>query len=200
VRVASLGLPEVLAEAAGFQDVGQVCGGGRGGRGGRARRGRQAVAQPVKWGCGPPNPLVFNALGMLLVPRCCSPGHHAPPPAPLAPPPTQLQRGDLAALGNLVLLLACVGRGVPPSLDYLTAHFSRELCHVVAGLLASAEGARAAGGAPRLLPSPLASLGGASGRQRERGERWAVPCQPGSPTLPLAPRLQAAASPAGGRC
>lgn len=55
----------------------------------------------------------------------------------------QLQRNDLAALGNLLLLLACVGRGVPPSLDYLTAHFSREFCHVVAGLLAASEGARA---------------------------------------------------------
>ncbi|PRW58104.1 PAB-dependent poly(A)-specific ribonuclease subunit 3 [Chlorella sorokiniana] len=52
----------------------------------------------------------------------------------------QLQRDDLAALGNLLLLLACVGRGVPPSLDYLTAHFSREFCHVVAGLLAASEG------------------------------------------------------------
>lgn len=55
--------------------------------------------------------------------------------------PLQLQREDLAALGNLLLLLACVGRGVPPSLDYLTAHFSREFCHVVAGLLAASEGA-----------------------------------------------------------
>jgi hypothetical protein len=54
--------------------------------------------------------------------------------------PLQLQRDDLAALGNLLLLLACVGRGAPPSLEYLTAHFSREFCHVVAGLLASSEG------------------------------------------------------------
>ncbi|KAI3433530.1 hypothetical protein D9Q98_003340 [Chlorella vulgaris] len=74
VRIGALGLPEVLAEAPGFQDV------------------------------------------------------------------AQLQRDDLAALGNLLLLLACVGRGAPPSLEYLTAQFSRELCHVVAGLLASAEG------------------------------------------------------------
>lgn len=74
VRIGSLGVPEVLSEAAGYQDV------------------------------------------------------------------PQLQREDLAALGNLLLLLACVGRGAAPSLDYLTAHFSREFCHVVAGLLASAEG------------------------------------------------------------
>ncbi|PSC73700.1 PAB-dependent poly(A)-specific ribonuclease subunit 3 [Micractinium conductrix] len=52
----------------------------------------------------------------------------------------QLQRGDLSSLGNLVLLLACVGRGAAPSLEYLTTHFSREFCHIVAGLLASAEG------------------------------------------------------------
>lgn len=70
---------------------------------------------------------------------------YAPSGAPRHSPVLQLQREDLAALGNLLLLLACVGRGVPPSLDYLTAHFSRELCHVVAGLLAASEGAPAWG-------------------------------------------------------
>lgn len=63
---------------------------------------------------------------------------HCPSP-PLFNTP-QLQRDDLAALGNLLLLVACLGRGAPPSLDYLTAHFSRDFCHVVAGLLASSEG------------------------------------------------------------
>ena len=52
----------------------------------------------------------------------------------------QLHREDLSALGHLLLVLACVGRGASPSLDYLTAHFSRDFCHAVAGLLASAEG------------------------------------------------------------
>lgn len=70
---------------------------------------------------------------------------HPYPPCPHTSPLLflQLQRDDLAALGNLLLLLACVGRGAQPSLDYLSAHFTREFCHVVAGLLASAEGALA---------------------------------------------------------
>lgn len=70
-------------------------------------------------------------------------GAHAAltPPSPPRPAP-QLQREDLAALGSLMLLLACVGRGAPPSLEHLTAYFSREFCHVVAGLLASLEGGR----------------------------------------------------------
>lgn len=51
-----------------------------------------------------------------------------------------LQRADLAALGHLLLVLACAGRGAAPSLDYITAHFSREFCHIVAGLLAAGEG------------------------------------------------------------
>lgn len=37
-------------------------------------------------------------------------------------------------------VLACAGRGAAPSLDYVTAHFSREFCHVLAGLLAASEG------------------------------------------------------------
>lgn len=52
----------------------------------------------------------------------------------------QAQREDLAAVGHLLLLTACLGRGAPPSLDFLTAHFSRDFCHLVAGLLAAAEG------------------------------------------------------------
>ncbi len=54
-----------------------------------------------------------------------------------------------------MLLLACVGRGAPPSLEYLTAYFSREFCHVVAGLLASLEGRQ-------------------GGRKRGLGVLWAV--------------------------
>lgn len=86
------------------------------------------------------------------------PADGPPPPAAPAPLP-QLQREDLAALGNLMLLLACVGRGAPPSLEYLTAYFSREFCHVVAGLLASLEGE---GGdrarRPGRLPPPVCCL------------------------------------------
>ena len=50
------------------------------------------------------------------------------------------QREDLTGLGSLVLTLACAARNSPPSLDTLSAHYSRELCHVVAGLVASGEG------------------------------------------------------------
>jgi PAB-dependent poly(A)-specific ribonuclease subunit 3 len=56
------------------------------------------------------------------------------------------QRNDLAAMGNLMIKLACesIGGGgssgghqqQPASLDYLAVHYSRELAHVVAGLLA----------------------------------------------------------------
>ena len=75
----------------------------------------------------------------------------------------QLQRDDLAALGNLLLLLACVGRGAPPSLEYLTAHFSREFCHVVAGLLASSEGGWAGGRAGGWVGAQIQGLGGVGG-------------------------------------
>lgn len=53
----------------------------------------------------------------------------------------QAQRDDLAALGSLLLVLACSARNAPPTLDVLAAHYSRELVHVVAGLLAAGEGA-----------------------------------------------------------
>lgn len=143
VRVGSLGLPEVLAEVSGFQDVALVGGGDCSSacacpQGDSRRRPRQR---------GLASAGIAACVNLPTATCARQPDQHADsdaaPPCP-APPrldPLQLQRGDLAALGNLVLLLACVGRGVPPSLDYLTAHFSRELCHVVAGLLASAEGA-----------------------------------------------------------
>ncbi|GAB4817655.1 hypothetical protein N2152v2_004701 [Parachlorella kessleri] len=63
-------------------------------------------------------------------------GALAPGPEALA----ALQRQDLCGLGNLLLVLACAGRGAAPSLEFLTAHFSRDFCHVVAGLLAAGDG------------------------------------------------------------
>ena len=50
------------------------------------------------------------------------------------------QREDLTALGTTLLTLACAARNSPPMLDTLTSHYSRELCHIVAGLLAAADG------------------------------------------------------------
>lgn len=50
------------------------------------------------------------------------------------------QKDDFCALGNLVLTLACGSREASQSLDCLTAHYSKHLCHVVAGLLANSEG------------------------------------------------------------
>lgn len=76
--------------------------------------------------CGVPEVLASEAGGL-------------PPPG--GPEAAALQRQDLVALGNLLLVLACAGRGAAPSLEYVTAHFSRELCHIVAGLLAASEGA-----------------------------------------------------------
>lgn len=58
------------------------------------------------------------------------------PPAEVA----RAQREDLSALGSLLLHLACAAHNAPPTLDALSANFSRELCHVVAGLLASGDG------------------------------------------------------------
>lgn len=50
------------------------------------------------------------------------------------------QQEDLVGLGTLILTLACGARNARPSLDMLMGHYSRELCQVVAGLLASMEG------------------------------------------------------------
>ncbi len=66
---------------------------------------------------------------------------------------------DLCALGNLLLVLACAGRGAAPSLDYVTAHFSRDFCHVVAGLLAAGDGAAGRGARPCLGPRAELLLG-----------------------------------------
>jgi PAB-dependent poly(A)-specific ribonuclease subunit 3 len=53
---------------------------------------------------------------------------------------SRAQREDLSALGSLLLTLACAAKNATPTLDALSSHFSREFCHVVAGLLASSEG------------------------------------------------------------
>ena len=58
------------------------------------------------------------------------------PPANVA----RAQREDLGALGSLILTLACAAHNAPPNLDALSANFSREFCHVVAGLIASGDG------------------------------------------------------------
>jgi PAB-dependent poly(A)-specific ribonuclease subunit 3 len=58
-------------------------------------------------------------------------------------PPSDInraQREDLSALGSLLLTLACAAKNTPPTLDALSSNYSREFCHVVAGLLASSEG------------------------------------------------------------
>ncbi|KAL4547792.1 hypothetical protein Ndes2526B_g07023 [Nannochloris sp. 'desiccata'] len=53
---------------------------------------------------------------------------------------SRAQREDLSALGSLLLTLACAAKNTTPTLDALSSNFSREFCHVVAGLLASSEG------------------------------------------------------------
>jgi PAB-dependent poly(A)-specific ribonuclease subunit 3 len=58
------------------------------------------------------------------------------PPSDIA----RAQREDLSALGSLLLTLACAAKNTSPTLDALSSNFSREFCHVVAGLLASSEG------------------------------------------------------------
>eukprot|EP00890_Picochlorum_soloecismus_P005254 jgi/Picsp_1/572/NSC_00569-R1_pan3 polya specific ribonuclease subunit homolog ( cerevisiae) len=47
---------------------------------------------------------------------------------------------DLEALGHLILTLASAARNVGPTLDNLILHYSRELCHIVAGLIAAPKG------------------------------------------------------------
>lgn len=53
----------------------------------------------------------------------------------------RLQRSDLAALGHTLLTLACAGLGASPSLDLLPGSTPPDLVRVIAGLLASAQGA-----------------------------------------------------------
>jgi len=47
---------------------------------------------------------------------------------------------DLEALGHLILTLASAAKNVGPTLDNLILHYSRELCHIVAGLIAAPKG------------------------------------------------------------
>lgn len=61
---------------------------------------------------------------------------------------TAAQRNDLASLGTLILTLACAARDVPPSLDFMAAHYSRDLSRIVAGLLAAPTGAGFSGWRP----------------------------------------------------
>lgn len=51
---------------------------------------------------------------------------------------TQLM--DLSALGTLMLTLACASRNEPSNLDSLMVHYSKDLFHVIAGLLAAHKG------------------------------------------------------------
>jgi PAB-dependent poly(A)-specific ribonuclease subunit 3 len=47
---------------------------------------------------------------------------------------------DLEALGHLILTLATAVKNMAPTLDNLILHYSRELCHIVAGLIAAPKG------------------------------------------------------------
>lgn len=47
---------------------------------------------------------------------------------------------DLTSLGSLLLTIACAAKNEPPSLDVMISYYSRELCHVIAGLIASQKG------------------------------------------------------------
>jgi PAB-dependent poly(A)-specific ribonuclease subunit 3 len=102
------------------------------------------------------------------------------PPADAA----RAQRDDLAALGQLVLALggAPPGGQLPPSLDHLAAHHSRELCHVVAGLLAAREGGGFASWralAAALADRPLAELDAAAVRCDVLGNELQKECENG---------------------
>ena len=50
------------------------------------------------------------------------------------------QLGDLTSLGSLLLTIACAAKNEPPSLEVMLSYYSRELCHIVAGLVASQKG------------------------------------------------------------
>lgn len=52
----------------------------------------------------------------------------------------QAQRIDLEALGNLILLLACGAHNMQPNLDFVASQYSRELSHIIAGLIAAPTG------------------------------------------------------------
>lgn len=47
---------------------------------------------------------------------------------------------DLTSLGSLMLTVACAAKNEPPNLDALIQNYSRDLCHVIAGLIASQKG------------------------------------------------------------
>ena len=141
----------------------------------RREAGRRAAAHAV-WAtaprpafCCPAALRSIHQAGLAARPPCLAPskvlltsagrvriGSLGIPDALAEGPPPDLaaqQREDLSALGSLLLLLACVGRGAAPSLANLTTHFSRELCHVVAGLLAAVEGASRGSASPRRCTS-----------------------------------------------
>ena len=52
----------------------------------------------------------------------------------------EAQLMDLSALGTLMLTVACASRNEPSNLDTLMVHYSKDLCHVIAGLLAAHKG------------------------------------------------------------
>lgn len=55
-------------------------------------------------------------------------------------PMGEAQLMDLSALGTLMLTVACASRNEPSNLDTLMVHYSKDLCHVIAGLLAAHKG------------------------------------------------------------
>ncbi len=55
-------------------------------------------------------------------------------------PMGEAQLMDLSGLGTLMLTIACAARNEPSNMDSLLVHYSKDLCHVIAGLLAAQEG------------------------------------------------------------
>ncbi len=55
-------------------------------------------------------------------------------------PMGEAQLMDLSALGTLMLTIACASRNEPSNLDTVVVHYSKDLCHVIAGLLAAHKG------------------------------------------------------------
>lgn len=60
---------------------------------------------------------------------------------PEAEDTAQLQRDDLAALGNLLVALACAGLTATPSVEVVAAQCSAEFARVVVGLVSGSSGA-----------------------------------------------------------
>ena len=57
------------------------------------------------------------------------------------------------ALGSLLLVLACAGSGMRPSLETAMAHHSVDLVRIISALIASSEGTAPSCGLPRDAPS-----------------------------------------------